>query len=104
MKPANLKSRYESICNEYIEVFCEKQDLEFDGWIGDIVGSIASFISEYFFNFDDITYDINTDQPKGLIMQWQDFNVEYEGGFVINYYSYSKGLRHHDVKPANLNA
>ena len=40
--------------------------------------------------------DLKSNQPKGLITDWQDDNVEHEQNF-INYYSYTKGLRHKDV-------
>lgn len=31
---------YEDACNKLIEAFCKKQEIEFDGWIGDEVGGI----------------------------------------------------------------
>jgi len=96
-----LKEQYEFVCNEYIHKFTEKQDLPFDYWIGDDVGGIASFIEQYFFNLHDIIYDINTNQPKGLILQWQDDTLENHSeneNVSINYYSYSKGLRYSDLK------
>jgi hypothetical protein len=92
-----LEKQYEFACNEYVKKFSEKQGLEFDGWVGDTVGGIASFIDQYFFNFNDIVWDINSDQPVGLITQWQDDCVE-NNGKSINYYSYSLGLRHSDLK------
>lgn len=95
----NLKTKYERICNEYIKVFSEKQGLVFDGWIGNQVGGVAEFIEEYFFNLSDIVYDINSEQPKGLILHWQDDYVENApNGRNINYYSYSKGLRYSDLQ------
>jgi hypothetical protein len=98
----DLKIQYESICNEYIRRFCEKQDIEFDGWIGDEVGGIASFISQYYFNIDDIVFDIHTEQPVGLILDWQsdgvDYNMFNETPQHINYKSYTMGLRYEDLK------
>jgi len=94
-----LKDRYEKICNEYIKIFSDKQDIQFDEWMGGIVGGVAGFISEYYFNFSDIVYDINSDQPKGLILRWQDDYLEnVPNGRNINYYSYSKGLRYSDLQ------
>ena len=93
--------RYEKACNDLITLFCEKQDLEFDldfdGWVGNEVGGIASFASQYFFNLSDIIHDLKTNQKKGLILQWQIEDVEHNLGNEnpkhINYKSYTMGLR-----------
>jgi len=87
-----LKKRFEAVANEYLLKFIKKQDLDFDGWIGDDVGGIASFICQYFFNFDDIRYDIDNKCKKGLILHWQDDCLENKPNY-INYYSYHKGLK-----------
>jgi hypothetical protein len=97
-----LKTQYENVCNEYVRRFCEKQEIDFDGWIGDEVGGIASFISQYFFTIDDIALDLHTKQPKGLILDWQsdgvDYNMFNETPQNINYKSYTMGLRYEDLK------
>lgn len=89
---------YEEACNKLIEAFCEKQEIEFDGWIGDEVGGIAGFATQYFFNVSDIVFDLKTNQPKGLILSWQnddvDFNMFNSEPKHINYQSYARGLRH----------
>ena len=95
-----LKAYYEKACNEYIKAFCKKQEIEFDYWISDEVGGIASFIDQYYFDIQTIRYDIDTDQPKGLILQWQNDCVDnamskFEQNKLpeINYIAYSKGVR-----------
>ena len=95
--PANLKKRYESICQDYIDEFCKKQELVFDGWVGDEIGGIAEFYSQYYFTIDDIAFDINNDIPIGVILNWQDDSVSNDSGLQINYRSYSKGLRYSDL-------
>jgi len=92
-----LQNKYESVCEKYIQVFSKKQDVEFDGWIGGQIGGIAEFIGQYFFNFQDIVWDINSKQPKGTILQWQDDCLE-NAPKSINYFSYTKGLRFSDLK------
>ena len=97
MDKEKLKKRYESACNAYIHIFCKKQDIEFDFWVADEVGGIACFISQYFFNLSDIILDIETEQPRGSILDWQ--NTEVDRHFAgeekpyINYKSYTMGLR-----------
>jgi hypothetical protein len=102
MSNEELQTQYENVCNEYVRRFCEKQDIEFDGWISDEVGGIASFISQYFFNMSDIILDISTNQPVGFILDWQsdgvDFNLLKDKTEYINYNSYIMGLRYHDLK------
>ena len=80
-----LQKRYETNCNEYINRFCKKQELDFEYWVGDV----------YFFNFTDIVWDINSNQPKRLILDWlEDCLDEQKTAIgIINYFSYSKGLR-----------
>ena len=99
-----LKKQYEFVCNEYVKKFANKQGVEFDGWVADEVGVVASFISQYFFNMTDIVLDINTKQKAGLILEWQSMSVEYnllksesERNF-INYHSYIKGVRYMDLE------
>lgn len=48
---SEFKKQYESICNEYINIFAKKQNLDFDGWISDDVGGIALFSCQYSFSF-----------------------------------------------------
>jgi hypothetical protein len=93
MQVEKLKKKYEEICLSYIEKFCNKHEMEFYGWVGDTVGSIA-FCNNFFFNFQDILWDINSFQKKGMIVDWY-FCEMTEG---INYYSYTKGLRISDLK------
>lgn len=86
-----LEKKYISVCNKYIKKFCKKQDVDFEGWVGDIVGGIA-YCGDFFFNFHDIALDVNTEQKKGLIFDWYNATIETPEK-AINYYSYTKGLR-----------
>ena len=85
---ANLKQTaiiiaYNSVCNEIVQLFCDKQDMEFDGWVGGTVGGFAD-CGGLSFSFSDIVFDIKTGQPKGKIVEWFD-NEER-----INYPTYTK--------------
>lgn len=91
MNKTELKKQYEIICNQYVSIFCKKQDMQFDGWVGNFVGEIA-YCNDLFFSFHDIVLDINTNQKKGFIIDWYYDNLEKPEKH-INYYSYIKGLR-----------
>jgi hypothetical protein len=92
----DLKSRYELVCAEYIVEFCKKQEMDFDGWVGGTIGGIAC-CGDFFLNFSDITYDINTCQPPGLILKWYNDNLTQSAHRWINYHSYARGLRVEDI-------
>jgi hypothetical protein len=90
-KIKELKKEYELICKKYIDIFCKKQDLDFNGWVADNIGGIA-ICGDFYFNFQDIVLDINSKQPKGLIIEWHYDKIDNEGR-KINYFSYTKGVR-----------
>ena len=94
-----LEKRYEANCNEYINRFCKKQELYFEYWVGDIIGGVASFGDVYFFNFTDIVWDINSNQPKELILNWLEDSLDEQKTAIgiVNYFSYTKGLRFTDL-------
>lgn len=94
-KISALKNDYQLICNEYVTMFCDKQEMDFEGWVGDDVGGIAC-CNDFFFSFHDIVLDINSKQKKGLIIEWYYQSVE-NSEKTINYYSYTKGLRLSDI-------
>jgi hypothetical protein len=93
-KIEQLKKKYESACQEYVDMFCEKQEMEFIGWVGNEVGGIVT-VSDFYFNFSDIVLDINTEQPKNAIIDWYYDNLEVFQ--IINYKSYTMGLRVSDL-------
>ena len=96
MNLKKLHVDYCKICNDYILAFEKKQDIVFEGWVGDTIGGIA-YCSDFYFNFQDIVWDINSKQPKGAIVDWYYENLETPEK-SINYFSYTKGLRVSELK------
>ena len=92
-----LKKEYQSCCNEYLKKFCNKQDFDFKSgfWVGNDIGGVF-FVSDFYFNLYDIVWDINSQQEKGLIIQWYD---DFAGYMTtsINYYAYTKGVRNNQI-------
>ena len=72
-KELNRKDRFNSICMEYVLRFCEKHDLNFEGWVGDRVGGTAE-IGDMLLDFSDIRYDIDTEQKVGTIEKWWGYS------------------------------
>ena len=103
MKTKKIINLHQLFCNYLIKSFAKKQDLQFDGWVGDDIGNVSCFSGEYYFNLSDIILDLKTKQPKGFILQWHieylEFNVskEIEEHKNINYKSYIMGLRFKDL-------
>lgn len=90
-----LEKVYESVCNECVNIFCEKQEMSNEGWVGDEIGGIAC-CSDFYFNLHDIILDIKNKQPKGLIIDWY-YSCLDNPEKTINYKSYTMGLRFEDI-------
>jgi hypothetical protein len=93
-----LKQQFENIVDQYLTLFCEKQEVHQDNndWCAGDVGGVIE-INDAYLNFDEIRLDIDTNQPKGAIFKWWWEN-DYLNNKQINYYSYTKGLRVKDLK------
>ena len=77
---------------KYVDLFCIKHGLEFDFWVADLTGTVASFSSSYFFNFEDIRLDLEKGVDKSLIMEWYDEMLETAKSeeYTLNYYTFLK--------------
>lgn len=98
---STLKAEYERICNAYIEEFTAKQGHEFDYWVGNEVGGVASFIEQYYFNMADIAYDLHNSCKKGLIFKWQDYCLEHDCQWSYHQYVLGFRRRHKQVIDKN---
>ena len=97
-KMARLKFDYEQAVKNYVEFFCIKQQLEFDYWVADQIGTVANF-GDYWFNLEDIRYDIDKEIDANTIMEWQNYAVEHES--KVNYSSYVAGARWNQLRMTN---
>jgi hypothetical protein len=85
-----LKNKYNKIVAEYLMAFIEKQGFDADNcyWVADRVGEILSVNEQYYFNFDDIRYDVDNNIKAGAILNWQDGVIDNH--IKINYENYLK--------------
>ena len=90
-----LKTNYEKIVNEYLIAFVEKQDLDIENcyWVADRVGEILSVNEQYYFNFNEIRFDVDNNVKEGLIFKWQNESVDNyfkKRKYKVNYENYLK--------------
>jgi len=74
-KRAKRKANFEKAVHSYVKAFTKKHEIEFEYWIGDVAGTVGEF-GDYYFNFEDVRHDIDTDQPKDNIFLWYDECLE----------------------------
>ena len=55
-----------------------------------ITDTLVFFGEHYLFTIDNILFDLSTNQPKGLILEW--FDTDFKG-INVNFKSYSMGHR-----------
>ena len=89
-----LKTYKESV-NAIVDLFCEKQDMDFEYWVAGTIGEVCE-ISGFFFNFSDIVTDLEKKAKPGVIISWHNDNADSEK--YINYNSYIMGLRISDIE------
>jgi hypothetical protein len=83
-----LKKTYASTCNKYVKLFCDKQDMYFEYWIAGFIGETAAF-GDIFLQMREIIYDLESNQPKGKIVEWYWHCIENQDN-MVNYYAYTK--------------
>lgn len=96
-----VTKKLHELVQKYIDYFAKKQDIEFNGWLVDEILDVAMF-GDYFLNFSDIKFDVETDQPKGQILEWQNHVTDHNclldanDQYRINYKSWCSGARYED--------
>lgn len=90
-----LKNKYKKIVEQYLIAFVKKQDLDIENcyWIADRVGEILSVNEQYYFNFDDIRFDVDNNVEAGAILKWQDESLDNyfkKKKYKVNYKNYLK--------------
>ena len=85
-----LKTKYNTIVEQYLIAFVEKQELDIENcyWVADRIGEILSVNEQYYFNFNDIRFDVDNNVKAGLIFKWQ--NESIENNLKVNYENYLK--------------
>lgn len=73
-------------CNEYLRLFCEKHDFDYEeakeSWVANCVGDVTC-VGDIFVGMQTIITDIEMDAPKEEFIKWYGYNlVANEFGFT----------------------
>lgn len=91
-----IRDSFEHYTNEYLRLFCEKHDFDFEdakkSWVGERVGGIAC-CGDFFFDMETIRTDIDTDAPEEELLRWYDYTIEtgYHGLPGCNFDAWLRG-------------
>lgn len=83
-------------CNEYLRVFCEKHDFDYEdakeSWVGGSIGEIT-MCGDYYVSMPTIIADIEMDALEDEFIKWYDYNlIAHEFGFTTpNFESWLRG-------------
>ena len=83
-------------CNEYLRLFCEKHDFDYEeaknSWVANCVGDVTC-VGDVFVGMQTIIADIEMDAPEEEFIKWYDYNlVAHEFGFTTpNFESWLRG-------------
>lgn len=83
-------------CNEYLRLFCEKHDFDYEeakeSWVANCVGDVTC-VGDIFVGMQTIIADIEMDAPEDEFIKWYDYNlVANEFGFnTPNFESWLRG-------------
>jgi hypothetical protein len=96
MSKEKAREYFKKGCNEYLRLFCEKHDYDYEeaknSWVANCVGDITC-VGDIFVGMQTIITDIEHDAPEEEFIKWYDYNLEAgEYGFVTpNFESWLKG-------------
>lgn len=96
MNREQAKDLYNSGCNAYLQLFCEKHGYDYedakDSWVANEVGGIAC-INDYFVDMQTIITDVEHCSDESEFIKWYDYCIEADefGLTTPNYSSWLKG-------------
>jgi hypothetical protein len=97
-----LIKMFQSNATEICKEFVKKQGFDYDDcyWIGSVGTGIFCIIDQYYFDMDNIIFDLENNIKAGVATKWIDAVVEYECNNInkerkhaMNYASWCKGVR-----------
>ena len=96
MSKEKAKEYFVKGCNEYLRLFCEKHDFDYEeakeSWVANCVGDVTC-VGDIFVGMQTIITDIEMDAPEAEFLKWYGYNlVANEFGFTTpNFESWLRG-------------
>ena len=96
MSKETAKEYFVKGCNEYLRLFCEKHDFDYEeakeSWVANCVGDVTC-VGDIFVGMQTIITDIEMDAPEAEFLKWYSYNLDaHEFGFnTPNFESWLKG-------------
>lgn len=96
MSKETAKEYFVKGCNEYLRLFCEKHDYDYEeakeSWVANCVGDVTC-VGDIFVGMQTIITDIEMDAPEDEFIKWYDYNlIAHEFGFTTpNFESWLRG-------------
>jgi hypothetical protein len=96
MSKEKAREHFVKGCNEYLRLFCEKHDFDYEeakeSWVGGLVGEVT-LCGDYYVTMPTIITDIEMDAPEEEFIKWYDYNlVANHFGFATpNFDSWLRG-------------
>lgn len=87
-KIKKLGEKIDKCFDDYVDIFCEKQETYSLGWTANIKGSCVC-IADAYLSFEDIRLDLEYDMEKGVIWDWYWDNIDL-GENALSYYAFIK--------------
>ena len=85
-----LALNFEKLVQDYVDLFCDKHEVTFEGWVGDDTGTIGEF-NDYYFDFETVRRDIDDGRPLDEVFEWYDYSMDETHN--INHKSWCMGAR-----------
>ncbi len=86
MSKEKAREHFVKGCNEYLRLFCEKHDFDYEeakeSWVANCVGDVTC-VGDIFVSMQTIITDIEMDAPEEEFLKWYGYNlVANEFGFT----------------------
>lgn len=79
MSKAKAREYFVKGCNEYLRLFCEKHDFDYEeakeSWVANCVGDVTC-VGDIFVGMQTIITDIEMNAPEAEFLKWYSYNLD----------------------------
>jgi len=78
-----LREKLDRALKKYIKKFCKKHSLQFEYVVGEDLMEMIR-LNDFYFNINNIIYDIDNKLPKNIIFKWYDDTIEKKTDYNLH--------------------